>query len=40
MKKKNRFTGHVYDFSVDYNPIAVTGIKDILRIWWKKNNII
>ena len=27
--KKPKFTGHVYDFSVDYNPIAVVGIKDI-----------
>ena len=27
--KKTGFTGYVYDFSVDYNAIAVDDIKDI-----------
>ena len=27
--KKTGFTGHVYDFSADYNAIAVGDIKDI-----------
>ena len=27
--KKTEFTGYIYDFSVDYYPIAVDDIKDI-----------
>ena len=27
--KRTGFTGYVYDFSVDYNAIAVDNIKDI-----------
>ena len=34
--KKAWFTGYVYDFSVDYYPIAIGDIKDI-SIWWKKD---
>ena len=30
------FTGYVYDFSVDYNPIAVDDIKDIHQYLMKK----
>ena len=31
--------GYVYDFSVDYDPIAVDDIKDIHRRLMKKNKI-
>ena len=34
--KKTGFTGYVYDFSVDYNAIAVDDIKDIHRYLMKK----
>ena len=34
--KKTRFTGYVYDFSVDYNAIAVDNIKDIHNYLMKK----
>ena len=34
--KKTRFTGHVYDFSVDYDPIAVDDIKNIHKHLMKK----
>ena len=27
--KRTGFTGYVYDFSVEYDPVAVHGIKDI-----------
>ena len=37
--KKTGFTGYVYDFSVDYDPIAVDDIKDIHRRLMKKNKI-
>ena len=37
---KIRFTGYVYDFSVDYDPIAVDYIKDIHTYLMKKNNIV
>ena len=33
--KKTGLTGYVYDFSADYNAIAVDDIKDII-IWLKK----
>ena len=29
MKKKTKFNGYVYDFSVDYDPTDVDDIKDI-----------
>ena len=36
--KKTGFTGYVYDFSVDYDPIAVDNIKNIHRFLMRKNN--
>ena len=38
--KKAGFNGYVYDFSVDYDPIAVNDIKDIHKYLMKKNNIV
>ena len=38
--KKIGFTGYVYDFSVDYDAIAVDDIKDINKYLMKKNNIV
>ena len=38
--KKTGFTGYVYDFSVDYDAIAVDDIKDIHKYLMKKNNIV
>ena len=38
--KKTGFNGYVYDFSVDYDPIAVDDILDIQRYLMKKNNIV
>ena len=38
--KKTGFTGYVYDFSVDYDPIAVDDIKDIRKNLTKKNNMV
>ena len=38
--KKAGFNGYVYDFSVDYGPIAVNDIKDIHKYLMKKNNIV
>ena len=38
--KKTGFNGYVYDFSVDYDAIAVDDIKDIHRYLMKKNNIV
>ena len=37
--KKTRFYGYVYDFSVDYDDIAVHDILDIHKCLIKKNNI-
>ena len=34
--KRTRFTGYVYDFSVDYDAIAVDNIKDIHKYLMKK----
>ena len=34
------FTGYVYDFSVDYDAIAVDDIKDIHKYLIKKNDIV
>ena len=34
------FTGYVYDFSVDYDAIAVHDVKDIHKCLMKRNNIV
>ena len=38
--KKTGFNGYVYDFSVDYDAIAVDDIKDIHKYLMKRNNIV
>ena len=38
--KKTGFNGYVYDFSVDYDDVAVDDIKDIHKYLIKKNNIV
>ena len=38
--KRTGFTGYVYDFSVDYNAIAVDHIKDIHKYLMEKNGIV
>ena len=38
--KDTRLNGYVYDFSVDYNAIAIDDIKDIHKYLIKKNNIV
>ena len=38
--KKTGLTGYVYDFSADYNAIAVDDVKDIHNYLMKKNNMI
>ena len=38
--KKTGFIGYVYDFSVDYNAIAVDDIKDIHKYLMEKNVIV
>ena len=38
--KKTRFNGYVYNFSVDYDAIAVDDFKDIHKYLMKKNNIV
>ena len=38
--KKTGFTGYVYDFSVDYETIAVDDIKNIHKYLMEKNNIV
>ena len=38
--KMTRFNDYVYDFSVDYDAIAVDDIKDIHKYLMKKNNIV
>ena len=38
--KKTGLTGYVYDFSADYNAIAVDNIKDIHKYLMKKDNMI
>ena len=38
--KKTGLTGCVYDFSTDYNTVAVDDIKDIHEYLMKKNNIV
>ena len=36
--KRTGFTGYVYNFSVDYDPIAVDDIKYIHKYLMRKNN--
>ena len=38
--KKTRLKSYVYDFSVDYNAIAVSDILDIHKYLMKKNEIV
>ena len=38
--RRTRFTGYVYDFSADYDAVAVDDIKDIHKYLMKKNNIV
>ena len=38
--KKTGLKGYVYDFSVDYNAIAVADILDIHKYLMKKNEIV
>ena len=38
--KKSAFTGYVYDFSVDYEFIAVDNIKNIHKYLMEKNNVV
>ena len=38
--KKTGLTGYVYDFSADYNTVAVDDIKDTHKYLMKKNNIV
>ena len=38
--KKTGFNGYVYDFSVDYDAIAVDDIKDIHKYLMTKNNVV
>ena len=38
--KKGGFTGHVYDFSSDYDSTDVDNIKDIHKYLMKKNDIV
>ena len=38
--KKTAFTGYVYDFSADYDAIAVNDILHFHKYFMKKNNII
>ena len=40
MKKKRGFNGYIYDFSIDYNAIAVSDILDIHKYLMKKNKIV
>ena len=38
--KKTGFTGYIYDFSVDYDAIAVSDILDIHKCLIEKNGIV
>ena len=38
--RKTGFNGYVYDFSVDYEAVAVDDIKNIHKYLMKKNNIV
>ena len=35
--KRTRFTGYVYDFSVNFNDIGVDNIKNVHKYLMKKN---
>ena len=37
--KRIGFTGYVYNFSINYDPIAVDDIKNIHKYLMKRNNI-
>ena len=39
-KKKTGLNGYFYDFSVDYDAIAIDDILDIYKYLMKKNNIV
>ena len=39
-KKKTGLNGYVYDFSVDYDPIAVAVILDVHKYLMKKNEMV
>ena len=39
-KKSTGFNGYVYDFSVDYDAIAVDDILDIYKYLMEKNDIV
>ena len=38
--KKTGLKGHDYDFSIDYDAIAISGILDIHKYLMKKNDIV
>ena len=38
--KKTGLNGYIYDFSADYDALAIDDILDIHRFLMKKNNII
>ena len=38
--KRTGFNGYVYDFSVDYDAVAVDDILDIHKYLMKKNNVL
>ena len=38
--KRTGFNGYVYDFSVEYDTIAVGNVLDIHKYLMKKNNMI
>ena len=38
--KKTGFIGYIYDFSVNYTPIAVDDSKDIRKYLMEKNDIV
>ena len=38
--KRTGLTGDIYDFSVDYDAIAIDNIKDIHKYLMNKNNIV
>ena len=38
--KKTKFNGYVYDFSVNYDTIAVADVLDIHNYLMKKNGIV
>ena len=39
-RKKTGLNGYVYDFSVDYDPIAVAVILDVHKYLMKKNEMV